>query len=261
MKQLNGQHTSTTNRSFLRFGLLIVEIASKVISRDFDPKDKELAQAAWNRTFNLPGPKVVIEPPSLNQYEQLVVDLFLCYVEIQNSIDALKDSAIYIRRYEQDPKLKKRGISRSRYVRYHNDKWLNEAYIFYGRIEKLLKQLSRRYRTQKQFLGELKKQLEMLKIIFASILKIRGHHVHVSRHSDDSIQSMESIELLSKRINNKVWKNVAKGFFYKQAEAECYRNMVKNNKAIASYLDALFLSVNRNLFLPSGDLVFPMKDP
>jgi hypothetical protein len=260
MKQLNGQQKTTVSRPFLIFGRLIVEIASKVISHDFDPKDKELAQAVWNTTFNLPGPKVVTASPSLNQHEQLVVDLFLCYAEIQHSIDALKDSAIFIRRYEQDPKLKRRGISRSRYVRYHNDKWLSEAYILYGRLEKLLKQLSRRYRTQEQFLAELKEQLQKLKIIFATILKIRGHHVHVSRHSDTAIQSMESIELLSKRINNKVWKNIAEGFFYKQAETGCYRNMVRNNKAIASYLDALFLNVNRNLFLPSGDLVFPMKE-
>ncbi len=121
--------------------------------------------------------------------------LFQGYAEIANSYDNLTDIQTYLERY----RYRGTGSSRTRYVSYHIENYLNELYILENRLKAYTKRILRSNRSAPNYtrLEELARGLiAVLDKEFQSINATRGSHVHAARFSDPELDRASSWELL-----------------------------------------------------------------
>jgi hypothetical protein len=225
-------------------------------------------ERAWRKSIRERDPTGKLPLPAQNRSvrrdDLLIHAIYLAYREITISLDTLNKIPFYIRHLPL-PVLRKanspiwRGLpdSRSAWVRYHAENYLNELYIFQNRAEAFLTLLRRCYRNQ-PYLPELKKRCdqleEALKKGMAGAVKARGGHVHDTRFDDASLRIIESHEFLLrlKKISKKEYQE-----FFRDAQTEKTVQMKGSDEQLKKWLNEVGIILGKLLFKESGEFRYP----
>jgi hypothetical protein len=142
----------------------------------------------------------------LSEKDEYLMEVFKMSSEIKESIERIKLSSIFLSKKFSDKK-----ITKIDYMRYHYEYYLNEVYIFYTRIVRLLTFLKKECRNKKLIV-----EIEHLKIIEKSIRKtlggfvdrdtgLRSLHVHKQRYTNDKISQINGLVLAASFENDPIF--------------------------------------------------------
>ena len=185
--------------------------------------------------------------------EDFIRRLFLEFTEITESLDRLRDIAVYVRRFPYSDT----SISKSAHLRYHVENYLNEVYILRNRLEAYLKVVVRLYKQDarssrvKTITATLQ---DTMPRTFAVPTAVRGKHVHRQRYSDADLERLRLLELLKDDSNH--WASAYESTYLdvrrlKRAWIE------RMNRQIDKLLELYFAYLKQLLFDPQGALILP----
>ena len=158
------------------------------------------------------------------------------YIEIIDTYDSLKDSVIYLSNFFY----KSTQITKSRYLSYHFENYLNELYILKNRLISYLNILKKIY-LKSMITNVVDRKIDSLKTdihkSFEMIDKVRGDHVHQKRFSDANIASLSALEIIIENDGNEEQEDV-----YNQKYNDVKEEMIIIAKSINKILE-FFLHV------------------
>ena len=149
-----------------------------------------------NIIFNLDGPRQleITHPP---QTLFVANTLFRPMSEILSTMDVIENIVIYMRRFPYD----KNKISKLGYLKYHIEGFLNEVYILKERL-KLYSYLIKKAYGKEYFASDVRDIMKNLMGYVDSalddIISVRGKHIHRYRYTDQDLDHLSTLELLSK---------------------------------------------------------------
>lgn len=163
---------------------------SNFVRPEMEERKKELEVTLSNHLFDLDGPRRLEKEYSKD--ELFIGKLFYGFVEINNSYEVLLDLSVLISRFPYNLT----RITRVRYLRHNIEGFLNEVYLLKERLVTFTKTLERYYREES--LGQLCKKLRgIVEATLQPLTVQRGSHVHRVRYSDEDLDRLEMLELLS----------------------------------------------------------------
>ncbi len=130
--------------------------------------------------------------------QKYIMELFNRYNEIHESLDRFKLIVKFVTTLPR-----RKDISHLEYLKYHNEFFLNEVYIFKMRIDSLLDFLIKK--SKKYKLPDQEKELKRIKLAVGNGLKhlidIRGSHVHIKRYKTDKLDQLQLLNSLSDQFD------------------------------------------------------------
>jgi hypothetical protein len=224
---------------FVKFQSAIIE-AIRAHLRPLSEDDPEaLGEDIQNRILGLNGATGVNR--NRTEKDQFIANTFLAFLEIANSFETLEDIALYAGRFP----FQKTRITPERYLRFHVEAWLADVYILQLRLTSYLKVVERQHEKDPRLpaiRGSFQDLEELLTKTLKGVVEVRGQHVHRVRFSDDDIDRLGYIELLThgpddgflrlmRLLHRRVRRKVKKAW---------KDRLVTNNKAIPELLDIFF---------------------
>ena len=90
-------------------------------------------------------------------------------------------------------------LSEANWLRYHIEAYLQEAYILFERLRRLLRRVLKVAidARDKGGVSSTKKLKTSLEASFRSVVGIRGRHVHEYRFQDDELKNLDTLVLLT----------------------------------------------------------------
>lgn len=178
--------------------------------------------------------------------------IFYGFTEITNTFDSLRLSETLIS--IAPPRSKK--VSADEYFKYVISTYLQEIYILKERLNAYATKLKRLYeRAGKK--NEVEEYLVpvfgKVKSVLDGVVAVRGSHVHDSRYSDDELDRISSLALISR--NNSSFE-MAYRKSLKSARMEWGERMGSYNGAIEDLLDWYFSQII-NVVAKSGSVEMP----
>jgi hypothetical protein len=178
--------------------------------------------------------------------------IFYGFTEISGAVDALKLAEIFI--LLAPPRT--RRIKRDDYLKYHINAYLQEVYILEARLKAYATKLKRAYsKTDRHItlVQNIDPLFELVKDTFEGIVNTRGRHVHLYRYSDDDLDRLSSLILISRFKDEFLYD--AK-FEYKLMQLTWKKRVKENNdatlKLLDYYFDAMYEAVTED-----GNIVVP----
>jgi len=201
--------------------------------------------------FNLPGPRVLrrkVSPP-----EELFRVLFYGFSEISEAYERLQDFEVYIRRFPYQ----RSRVSNPRHLSHTIDTYLNEVYVLQQRLLSYGRRV-RRYaekRIAKAEVGRVADALErMVLATFEGIVQTRGASVHQTRHKDDDVSRLGTLDLL---VNHGRASDL-QGFYAVESariRRKWQSTVHNNNREIKRLLNVYFSALHPYVFGPKVRLV------
>lgn len=178
-----------------KFTKSLIKVVAKEAKRHIS--NSEFKEVFSNHFTGSAGPKQMKR--KLSHDEVFIGKIFYGFLEIEHCFERLGQIDIFLKNYDSCITLKKKGITRSAYLTYHIEKYLEEMYILKERLSVFLKILERLYKnngseTKKQLItlaGRIEKSL-------AGIVTTRGAHIHRNRFTDEDIARLETYDFLLK---------------------------------------------------------------
>lgn len=227
------------------------------MSLDDEQDRRELGAVTKNVIFQTDGPKVVGKKPSRKDIF-IANKIFRPMSEILKSMESIENIAVYINIFPH----KKQGISPLSYLQYHVENYLNEIYIIENRLMSYLKVLEKSYSKSDQGI-EVSRIIKPIYSIVSNAFKtyrvIRGSHVHELRFSNQELDRLSTLELLSK--SNDDFGQLIKQIFdraYRKTRKNWSDKIQKDSQAIKELLDLYFgqltkaISQNEQLMIPKN---------
>lgn len=225
-------------KGYEKFQLALVEAAKEHI-RPLEGEAKEsLGKVIHNHLFDLDGPRRLSRPTDARQ--QYFWRLFQGFIEISKSLETLEDIGVYIRRFPfQDTR-----ISRERYLQFHVEAHYSEMYILRDRLTRYAKLVERQFRKDSRVSDAQRTCQAINDSITKSlngVVDIRRRHVHEVRFSDDGIDRLGTITLLSQG-KTKFSKLMRQYYSYEFSRVrKRWRDVMKTNlDAVRVLLNAYF---------------------
>ena len=243
-----------TIEKFTEYQAKLLEVVHPFILSSIEANRSEFREIVGNTLFDEDGPR---NSTSFTRRDEVVSrKLFLDFEEIVGSYLSLRDIEIYIRRFPY----RDTGISSLRYLRYHIESYLNEVYIFKERFETHLAFLERRY--QKSPLNsDISKAVKSLKTLIAdsldNIIMTRGEHVHSCRYSDQDLERLSFLYMLSTDNDKGTIFLESYQLSYKEVRKKWGARIVSNNDAVERLFDVCCQKLYSVLFTKEGQFVFP----
>lgn len=143
--------------------------------------------------FNLPSER-----------EKFLSMVFFNYSETNISLENLNMISVFVNQYPKYKSFEKYNITRTKYLRYHIENYLNEVYLFQERINAFLQRLIRicQKKNLNKDIEKLRRMQNLINTGLADINKIRGSHMHNSRYTDKDLDQLDGLELYSTSFNN-----------------------------------------------------------
>lgn len=182
--------------------------------------------------------------------------LLMVVNEVYHSYSNLLDCAIYIRQYPNYKSYKKREITKTKYLRYHIEKYFEEMYILKTRIEIFLNIVRKSYKNSNDYLLSIDKIQKIILKPFEGIIDTRGRHTHSKRYEDEGLSRLELLELLTKNPTERVLmllKDYKDSFVYREIRSKWYKQISTNNKAVEGILDKFFDCMHPLVFDKDGE--------
>lgn len=235
-----------------KYKLALIKAVQPVILNRPDEEQKAVGEVLRNMLFDLDGPRHTSS--KFSQTERLIGELFFDFTEITKSYLSLRDIEIYVRRFPY----RDTDVSRSRYLRYHVENYLNEVYILQERLTKHLTIIERRYRKS-QRIQEIKAKLDPLyKLVSLSldgIISIRGSHVHRVRFSDEDTERLEIFELIDNA--DEPFLSGFHNMEYRKIRNKWLGLIKSNNNGIKKLLNIYCNNLYFAIFDERGNLILP----
>ena len=238
-QNIKSKYTSTY------FDLVLKEVCSSI--RIEDEEDRfGLGQAIMN-VVTQSGPTVVNHKSSRRD-KFIANKIFRPMSEIITTIWSIENIAVYVRTFPH----KRQNVSRLSYLRYHIENYLNEIYILQTRLISYLNTLEKTYRKSEQG-PKISEIIGPLCTFIYSSLKsynaARGSHVHVLRFSDEEIDRLSTLDLLSTGDDD--FGNLMKNIFlssYRAARKKWADKILRDSIEINKLLDVYFEVLTKVLF-------------
>lgn len=211
-----------------------------------------LAETIFDPGGALPNPKRTLTPRQLF-YRQLFFD----FREVMEAYQTLLDFPALSR---SKPHAKS-GLTPARLIRFWREAYLNELYIFVGRLKTYVKHVARAYRHDSRVPNLRMVAEEMEEFIdehFSGLVAMRGGHVHRYRYenSDPELNRIQVLELLA--VEGKMLKMRS---LYRSGVRQARHQSVTDfrifNRQAKATLKAVFDTFDRVMVDSSKRLVFP----
>ncbi len=214
-----------------------------------------LGESIWSDIFGVPSGKAIVTKRS--DYDLFIQrKIFIPFTEICSSYEALKNILIYISNY-----LKVRGVSKSTYLSYHIENYLNEIYILKGRLENYLNILEKAY-LKSVVVDATKNAFKSLRDIISKTFqvysRVRGSHVHVARYNDSNIKRLSILELLMIDEKDELTKLIKPLYeiIYKEVHERWEKKVRKDLQQVHKLMDIYFKIVKRTIS-NKGRIILP----
>ena len=224
---------------FVKFQSAIIE-ATRAHLRPLSEDDPEaFGEAIQNRILGLNGATGVNR--SRTEKDQFIARTFLGFLEIANSLETLEDIAFYVSRFP----FRKTRITPERYLRFHVEAWLANVYILQLRLTSYLKVVERQHKKDPHLpaiRGSFQDLEELLTKTLKGVVEVRGQRVHRVRFSDDDIDRLGYIELLTHGSDDGFSRLMRLLHYsvHRKVKTAWKDRVVTNNKAIRELLDIFF---------------------
>jgi hypothetical protein len=178
--------------------------------------------------------------------------IFYGFTEITNTFDALKLSGTLIS--VAPPRSKK--VNSDEYMKYLVNTYLQDMYILKERLNTYATKIKRmhnkagRKSLSDQFIEPL---FANVKSSFDGIVNTRGMHVHSTRYSDDALDDVTQMALISKYYSSFI---LHYNYSYKKAQKTWASRIANNNDDTKKILDHYFseiikvVKVKDSVFMP-----------
>ena len=178
---------------------LIIDRIMPVLRSGIDP-------AMFDSVFGLERKREPKPRASLTPRERYWVSWFYEIQEIHTSINRLREALVYLGHYPQAKEFRFHRISQATWIRYHVEMYLQEEYILFNRLRRLLQRLRRTaLRAHNQRGADLAGNLSTwVSQAFGPVVVTRGTHVHVDRFDDKELRDLDTLVLLTARGKGKL---------------------------------------------------------
>lgn len=214
---------------------------------------EEFGETIKNHLFDLNGSRHLTRHQSAR--EQYFARIFRGFTEISTSLDTLDDIAFYVRRFPFEGT----RITRERYLQFHVEAHYSEIYILRERLKAYITIFRRQYRKDPQ-LSNVEKQCDALTktldTALTGVVNLRGLHIHKARFSDDAIDRLSTIGLLSRDSDSSEFGRLMRSYYREEHKnvRRIWRDRMRENvKAIRQLLDAFFDALFPMVFDPKTE--------
>jgi hypothetical protein len=241
---------------FGRFQKALLEAAQQHFTPLMEEHREELSETIENHLFELEGPRQLNR--QLGVRDQYFGKLFRGFLEISKSIETLEDISYYIRRFP----FTGTRITPERYLQFHVESHFAEVYVLRERLSRYVTLFERQFRRDPN-LANVEARCNALKEGIATALQgvvaLRGQHIHEFRFTDDGIDRLGSIALLSKGSNDEF--STLMKHYYREQRREVKRTWASRTKtnleAIKQLLDVFFDALYPIAFDQQGAIRYP----
>jgi RNase P/RNase MRP subunit POP5 len=226
-------------KGFDRFQNAMIEAAQRHLKPAMEEHREALAETIKNDLFDLDGPRQLDR--QLSARDQFFGKAFRGFLEISKSLETLEDIAFYIGRFP----FHRTRITRERYLQFHVESYFSEVYILRERLKRYVTLLERQYRRDPRISNvqdRCKVLTDSITQSLEGVIDVRRRHVHEVRFSDDGIDRLATIALLSRGSNDELT-NLMKEFYREEhmRVKKIWVDQAKaNNRAIRQLLDVFF---------------------
>lgn len=227
-KQMNG---------FDKYSKIFVGRAKELLDKENLRNNPEYQEVLMNKLLGLDGPKRMSR--KIVSSDVFFGKLMAGFTEIYSSYFSLLDIEVYLRRFPY-PNTR---VSKTRYLAYHMENYLNEVYILKERLSSYCTVVTRLYRND-HTLNDPKDTLKHLSDIvqksMKAITETRGAHVHSTRFTDEDLDRLTSLELVNKGPNQIPPLKTVYESTFRNARRKYCRAVKQNNEEIKKIIDAYF---------------------
>lgn len=217
---------------------------------------QQLAETIKNHLFDLEGPRQLSR--SLGARDHYFGKLFRGFLEISKSLETLEDISYYIRRFP----FTGTRITPERYLQFHVESHFAEVYVLRERLSRYLKLFERQFRRDPN-LSNVEACCEALKegieTALRGVITVRGQHIHEFRFTDNGIDRLSSIALLSEGSDDELSSLMKE--YYREQRREVKRtwaNRTRTNlEEIKHLLDVFFDALFPIAFNQEGVIRYP----
>ena len=223
--------------SFDKYSEIFTHRARELFEKEDLKNNPEYRETLLNRLLGLSGPKRISR--NMTPFDVFFSKLFAGFNEIYSSYYSLLDIEVYLRRFPY-PNTK---ISKTRYLAYHMENYLNEVYILKERLSSYCTVVGRLYRndqTVKDLKGAVRDLSGIVQKSLKGITNTRDIHVHSSRFTDEDLDRLSSIELINRGPNEIPPLKTVYKVAFRNTRKKYGVAIKRNNEEIRKILDAYF---------------------
>ena len=217
-----------------------------------------MAEMLRRKVLDLPGPRDLSD--RLTPEDLLLRKLWWGFLEISDSLQSLANLRTYVNRAPHS----RSKLPQLSYLRMIIETYLNEQYILSERLHSYITVIERVYRKSDRAL-ELKKELNPLhasiSASFRIVNQVRGAHVHVTRYSDDNLDRLATLEILSsEKLTSESERKLFMRLFkleYRSLRNKWSDSFKSNNIALNGFFDHFFGVLLRVVFDQQSRIIYP----
>ncbi len=242
-----------------KFDLALNDASNKFVMPIFEHRKKEVTEVYMNILLDLDGSKSLANASTPEG--RFVAEISMGAFGVFDFYDALCEAVIYLRRFP----FRGTRVSKSRYLAYTLQNYLNNVYILQLRIKAYLNLLQDYYAK-----GDLQKDVKRIiqplfhfnSQMFKEIVDIRGTHVHVETLNDDQVKRLGWLESQMERADTKsesyaYWESYVDGQYQLIRREKI--EFVKSINGIAKIaLEHIFSRIYTVVFDEGNQLRFPL---
>ena len=224
--------------AFDKYSEIFIHRTKELIEKEDLVNNPEYHKVLTNQLLGLSGPKRLAR--KITPSDVFFSKLFAGFTEIHNSYYSLLDIEVYLRRFPYH----NTGVSRTRYLAYHMENYLNEVYILKERLISYCTIVGRLYRNDQTLKDLLKTAMKDLSGIVQKSLKgitdVRRTHVHGTRFTDENLDRLSTYEMISHGPNKIPPLKILYNSTYRNTRKEYSVTIKRNNEQIRKILDTYF---------------------
>lgn len=228
------------------------------------PSQIQLSEEAFNNViFNKEGPREI----KINHSQKALFianKLFRPMSEIFSTMEIIENIPIYMNSFPYT----KSKISKLSYIKYHLESFMNEVYILEERLHAYLNLIEKAYRKEtnaNQIKKVLKQTSKYLLDSLKNIHSLRCAHVHKLRYSDNDLDQLTTLQLLS-LYKDKVGEEDLPFYYHSKYFDAQYKTIRKEKvktikEVIGKLWDILEICFEAMLSVISedGEIIYPLR--
>ena len=198
-----------------------------------------------NPVFGLPVPKDVPKHRGPSPNERYWLDWFREFSEINNSMERLTHSLVYLSSYPKSKAFHFHRLSEADWLRYHIEAYLNEVYILHERLTRFLRKIEKVgiAARDKSALNSVNKLKAVVTASLKNVVRARGGHVHEQRFDDTELANLGSLVLITKSSELRPLRTLRQ-LQYLKALQKWRRQLLANNKETQKLCEYVFEEAN-----------------
>jgi len=184
--------------------------------------------------------------PPLTKQETKELEISKIFTDIFSTYLCLTNIEVYISRFPYS----KTVVSRSDYLQYHYNSYLNEINIIEKRLMKYIKKVQRTYKTYPNIKAITISLEKDVKSAFKPIVDIRNNHTHSERFRHDKLSSLRFFETIRDADHLFESQYMRK---FREARSELKKQIARNNNKLKIVLNHIFKNLDTIVFDKNGN--------